>query len=190
MVATFWMVAPLYAQPVTEPDSLRLLPFRDAEPFLTATDTIPALTSAQNITDILSGEALSFHHDFGIFGWPGGWSPYGLHPQRVTLQLSGIPFDDLITGRPRYDLLPMALLQPLGLHPARQGATMGVSAEIRPFAVQQPLTELHYQSGDNKLQRVTALHQQQRPATSFGASRAYVRPLCLRGRCRYRRISR
>ena len=35
--------------------------------------------------------------------------------------LNGLPFDDPVTGRPRYDLLPTAFLEPLTMQANRLG---------------------------------------------------------------------
>ena len=127
-----------------------------------------ALSFSDDITGSLSGRAASFVYDFNAFGWPNGWSPYGLSPQAPALIFEGIPFDDPVTGRPRYDLLPTALLSSGDLTQGRLGAPMAVIAELRPLAATPALTELHYQAGAHGLQRVTALHTQERRLTLFG----------------------
>ena len=142
--------------------------FRRAEPAMAVTDTILALALEQDVAGILAARPASFLYDFGSFGWPNGWSPYGLNPNRVALLLGGLPFDDPVTGRPRYDLLPMALLEPLGLQAGRHAAPMAVYAQVRPFNVTQPLTELHYRSGGNGLQSIMAMHTQRRRLGLFG----------------------
>ncbi len=133
---------------------------RRSEPALSSTGIAPALTSLEDVSGALAGEAGSFAYDFGAYGWPDGWSPYGISPNHVALQFMGIPFDDPVTGRPLLDLLPSALLRPLGLQPARLGAPVGVVAELRSF--KGTLTELHFQAGNSGLQRITTLHRQER----------------------------
>ena len=142
--------------------------FRRPEPATAVTDTILALATEQDVTGLLATQPASFVYDFGAFGWPNGWSPYGLNPQRVALLLGGLPFDDPVTGRPRYDLLPMTLLEPLGLQAGRHAAPMAVYAQVRPYDVTQPLTELHYRSGGNGLQSIMAMHTQRRRLGLFG----------------------
>ena len=163
----------LQAAPDSTVDARRVptgptMTFRRSEPATAVTDTILALAVEQDVPGILAAQPGSFVYDFGSFGWPNGWSPYGLNPQRVALLLGGLPFDDPVTGRPRYDLLPMALLEPLGLQAGRHAAPMAVYAQVRPYVVAQPLTELHYRSGGNGLQSITAMHTQQRRLGLFG----------------------
>ncbi len=119
-------------------------------------------------TDLLAGVPGSFLYDFGAVGWPDGWSPYGLDSQRLALTLDGRPFEDLVTGRPRYDLLPMALLEPLHLQPALLGAPLGVAATVRAFDEPRPLTELRYRASRDGWQSIAAMHQQQRTRALFG----------------------
>ncbi len=118
----------------------------------------------RDATGSLSREAGSFVYDFGAFGWPNGWSPFGMSPQWVALEFDGIPYDDPVTGRPRYDLLPTALLASPETAIAEKAAPAQVIAGLRSFDAAEPLTELHYQSGDHGLQRATVAHGQRRGA--------------------------
>ncbi len=120
----------------------------------------------RDITRILSGDAASFVYDFGAFGWPSGWSPYGMSPQWVALNFNGIPFDDPVTGRPHYDLLPTALLAPPWMREAARGSPVLADTGLRTFDTAEPLTELHYQTGDDGLKRATVLHGQTRGAVT------------------------
>ena len=121
-----------------------------------------------DLTSSLARLGGSFVYDFGVFGWPTGLSYLGASPNQVTLTWEGIPFDDPLTGRPRYDLLPTALLESPGrAHGARAKPTEVVTG-LRPFSARGALTELHYQAGDNGLQRVTVLHAQQTDLTLGG----------------------
>ena len=131
----------------------------------------------RDATGLLSREAASFVYDFGAFGWPNGWSPYGLSPQWVALEFGGIPYDDLVTGRPRYDLLPTALLSSPEIGAAEKASPVQVNAGLRRFSAAEPLTELHYQTGDHGLQRATVIHVQRRGAVEglFGYSGAAAR---------------
>ena len=128
---------------------------------------------AIDVTQTLAHYGPSFTYDFGAFGWPNGWSLWGASPQQVDLQFSGIPYNDLITGRPRYDMLPTALLRPPEVDRTSSIGVASVTAELRDFAADGPLTELHYQAGDLGLQRVTALHAQQLNALLPGEGRLH-----------------
>lgn len=164
LAVVLWASTPVCGQQLAPDSTMRrpLMPFRGAEHATTMTDSAAAHTIVEDVVGLLAEESGSFSHDFGAFGWPNAWSPYGMNPQKIALQLGGLPFDDLITGRPRYDLLPTALLEPLGLQPGRHGAPLGVAAELRSFEYAPILTELHYQSGSGDLQRIAAAHRQQR----------------------------
>ena len=118
----------------------------------------------RDATGSLSRQAASFVYDFGAFGWPNGWSPYGISPQWVALEFDGIPYDDPVTGRPRYDLLPTALLARPEIGAAEKASPVQVDARLRSFNAAEPLTELHYQTGDHGLQRATVIHVQRRGA--------------------------
>ena len=113
-----------------------------------------------DVTNSLYGSGASFGYGFGAFGWPAAWSNRGLSPLQVDLQFNGSVFYDLITGRPRYDLLPTALLQKPAVDSRDIFAPVVLATELRNFDDDGPLTELHYQAGDHGLQRVTALHSQ------------------------------
>ena len=114
-----------------------------------------------DLTSTLSGHPGSFVYDFKAFGWPAGWSYLGASPNAVALKFNGIPFDDPLTGRPRYDLLPTALLRAPGMGVGVRSMPVAVLTHLRALDTSSPRTELHYQAGDQGLQRVTALHAQQ-----------------------------
>ena len=137
----------------------------------TVGDTILAAMPEIDAPDVLADVPGAFVYRFGAYGWPDGWSPLGLPPHHVALTLDGLPFDDPLTGRPRYDLLPFELLEPLRQH-ATYGAPAGVAASLRAFDVPQPLTELRYRTGDDGLQRISALHRQARARRLFGRAGA------------------
>jgi hypothetical protein len=155
------------------------LGFPQPVPGFVVGDTILAVVPALDVPDLLSGVSGTFTYDFGAFGWPDGWSPFGFDPNRMALTWDGLPFDDPVTGRPRYDLLPMALLEPLHVAPAQRDAPVGVQARTRAFAVPQPLTELRYQTGGGSIQSISGLHRQRRRwtvrdrPTDFSALFAY-----------------
>jgi len=155
------------------PDSVAapILPplgFNGPEPGVAVTDTVLALSTAPDVTGILATVPASFIYEFGAFGWPDGWSPYGLNPHRIGLLLNGLPFDDPVTGRPRYDMLPMAFLEPLTMRASRLGTPLALQATLRPFDAPQPLTELTYRTSNTGLQSVMGVHAQQRLRSLFG----------------------
>ena len=130
-------------------------------------DSLPAARPALDMTELLADVAGAFVYRFGSPGWPDAWSPYGLNPQRVALVLDGRPFSDPITGRPRYDLLPLAFLERPRVLAERYGAAVAIGAEVRAYDSPQPLTELRYLAGGT-IQSVDALHVQQRRRALFG----------------------
>ena len=140
-------------------DTVRsLMSFRAVE------DTVSraVLTAHHDITRALSQLPGSFAYDFNTFAWPAAWSIHGLSPHSVQLYFGPVPFDDLLTGRSRYDLLPTALLRVPEADAGLSGGGIGIQTELRTVNAALPVTQLHYQAGDHKLQRVTALHAQQR----------------------------
>lgn len=178
LLSSLCVIAPLRAQ---EPDStdavaqdsiaapaLPPVGFRDPEPGIAITDTILALSTAPDVTGMLAVVPGGFVYDFGAFGWPDGWSPYGLNPQRIGLLLNGLPFDDPVTGRPRYDLLPTAFLEPLTRQASRLGTPLALQAGSRAFDAPQPLTELTYRTSNTGQQSVMGIHAQQRRRSLFG----------------------
>ena len=130
-------------------------------------DSLPATRPALDVTELLADVPASFVYRFGSPGWPDAWSPYGLSPQHVALTLNGRPFADPVTGRPRYDLLPLAFMERPRVEAERYGAPVGVEAEVRPYTAPQPLTELRYLAGAT-IQSVDAIHVQERRRSLFG----------------------
>lgn len=136
---------------------------RSLMPFRTGEDSLEGaiLSADHDITHALSRAPGSFVYDFGAFGWPTSWSFNGLSPQIAQLYFGPILFNDLLTGRPRYDLLPTALLRYPKIDPGLPGAVVGIQTELRTADTRKPYTQLHYQAGGQGLQRVTGLHAQQ-----------------------------
>ncbi|MCY4158283.1 MAG: hypothetical protein OXE92_06200 [Bacteroidetes bacterium] len=132
--------------------------------FRSAEDSIQGapLTTDHDITFALSQAPGSFVYDFNTFAWPTSLSIFGLNPQSLQLYFGPILFDDLLTGRPRYDLLPTALLRVPKIDFGLPRGVVGIQSELRTITAGKPKTELHYQAGDHRLQRITALHAQQR----------------------------
>lgn len=142
--------------------------FSGPEPGVAVTDTVLALSAAPDVAGMLAAVPGAFVYELGAFGWPDGWSPYGLNPQQIGLLLNGLPFDDPVTGRPRYDLLPMAFLEPLTMQASRLGRPLALQATLRPFDAPQPLTELTYRTSNTGQQSVMGVHAQQRVRSLFG----------------------
>lgn len=134
---------------------------------------LPVREPALDLQGLLSAVPGAFIYDFGTPGWPDGWSADGLRPDAAAVFLDAIPFDDLITGRPRYDLVPMTFLEPLRLADARDGAPVSVMARLRAFDVPQPLTEMRYRTSNTGLQGVTVMHAQQHPVRFLGRPARY-----------------
>ena len=130
-------------------------------------DSLPATRPALGATELLADVPASFVYRFGSPGWPDAWSPYGLNPQHIALTLNGRPLVDPVTGRPRYDLLPLAFMERLRVEAGHYGAPVAVGTEVRPYAAPQPLTELRYLAGAT-IQSVDAVHVQERRRALFG----------------------
>ncbi len=130
---------------------------------------VPAITPALSIEALLPG----FDYALGAPGRSAGASLDGLDPNHAALFLDGRPFDDLITGAPRPDLLPLAALAPLRLSDGRVGAPVSIEAATRAFRLGVPVTELRYLAGQSGVQDVSATHAQTRlpPAFLRGGSR-------------------
>lgn len=165
----------LRAAPAQRADSVRTRPparpplgFGGPGAGIAVTDTLPIVLPELDLSELLLGVPGSFLYAFGTPGWPDGWSPYGLPPHEGGAALSGIPFDDLVTGRPRLDLLPAALLLPPRVSASRYGEPVALDAHMRPFDTARPLTELRYVRGSEGLQSVDVAHAQRRRLTVFG----------------------
>src|SRR5690606_33285230 len=98
----------------TRPDTLSLVAPEAAEPGRPVTP-VPALTPALDPADLLGSVPGAFVYHLGAPGWPHGLSLNGRAPEAHALTLDGRPYDDLFTGRPREDLLPLEVLDRLRL---------------------------------------------------------------------------
>jgi len=143
-------------------DLSRLVPFASDNRGITVHDSLPALLPDREAADQLAREGGSFLYDFGGPGWPDGWSPLGLNPRQVGLQVQGIDYTDPITGRPLLEILPMAWLDPLRLQPGRLGRAASVGARLRAYDSPRPISEIRYGSSKDGLQSVLVLHAQRR----------------------------
>lgn len=133
------------------------------------TDSIryPVRDRALDITGILARTAGSFSYDFGTPGWPDGWSPMGLDPRAVTVELNGIPFEDPVTGAPIWEFMPVAQMDPLRTFVVSHGRSDVVRADFRRTFPARPLTEIRYRSAAGGLQAVDVTHAQTRRAGAF-----------------------
>ena len=170
------MVAPDSSE-IVFPDSGQARPRRASGPPLgferympgaAVLDSLPARRPVYAVTELLDRTPGSFLYRFSTPGWPDGWSWNGLPPSQVTLLLDGVPFDDLITGRPRFDLLRVGFIQPPRLENAYHGASVAVHTAFRPADTGRPLTELRYWTGADGLQSIDAVHHQLRRRSLFG----------------------
>ncbi|MDX1548267.1 MAG: hypothetical protein R3247_14810, partial [Rhodothermales bacterium] len=141
--------------------------FAHADPGIAVADTLPARLPELDVPALLDALPGAFVYEFGTLGWPDAWSRDALPPHRTALTLDGLPFDDPATGRPRYDLLPTAWLEPPVVGAGRHGAPVAVATRLRPYAPRRPLTEIAYRSGSG-IQSVMATHVQRRPRRLFG----------------------
>ncbi len=117
----------------------------------------PILSPSNAVVDELGWVNGSFSYKFGTSGWPDGFSPYGLNPNKLALQVGSISLNDLFTGRPRYDLIPVAWLSELVVK-----TNLSISASFDSLASLEPLTLIRYESSGNGSQAVRSLHVQNR----------------------------
>lgn len=171
----------LFAAPAAaqEPDSTRMPPTDSLEaerpqperpplPFPTSiwgtpvSRTTPVRMAAPEVVNLLADQPGTFLYDLGTAGWPHGWSYQGLNPNRTPLTLDGHPFTDLLTDRPRFDLLPIEFLQSPRLGANARGHAFSAQTRFRDYDVERPLTELRFRRNSNGMQRVGVAHAQQR----------------------------
>ncbi len=116
------------------------------------------------LQDLDTDPSVSLSHDPGVFswtfgaaGWPNGLSMFGQDPNGVRVEWDGRTMDDLLVGRPRYDLLPVAMLR------NRRWTDEGsIEVGTDPLRTASPLTRVRYESAGDGLQAVRALHVQNR----------------------------
>lgn len=120
-----------------------------------------------DLQGVLSRVPGTLLYDFGTPGWPDGWSWFGLSPNKTALTFNGLPFANTLTGRARYDLLPLAFLEPVRLTTGRYGTSVAAQARLRPFDTPRPITELRYRQSNTGLQAVSVVHAQRRSRTLF-----------------------
>lgn len=149
---------------------VRLRPHRLVSPLQgrTATDSIPGRRPHVSIAALLADRAGGFLYDLGEYGWPHGWSPSGLAPHRVHLRLDGRSFNDPLTGRARFELLPPSFLRRPRLGPDPAGGAVGVHTAWRSYPSRRPVTEIRYRFGNSGLHGVEVGHSQKRRLDLFG----------------------
>lgn len=132
------------------------------------TDSMPGRLPQVSLDHILAQQPGSFLYDLGTVGWPHGWSPRGFAPHRTHLWLDGQSYDDPLTSRPQFELLPPSFLDPprTGIDPG--GGPVGVSTGWRAYDRERPLTELRYRVGDGGLHAIEVGHSQKRRLSLSG----------------------
>lgn len=131
-------------------------------------DSLPARTPHTGLERVLAQQPGSFLYDLGAVGWPHGWSPSGLGPHRSNLWVDGRPYNSPLTGRARFDLLPMSFLTSPRTGPDPGGAGIGVHTTWRTYDPFRPLTELRYQVDSNGLNAIEVSHSQKHRLSLFG----------------------
>ncbi|MEM6782759.1 MAG: hypothetical protein AAF624_03385 [Bacteroidota bacterium] len=124
--------------------------------------TQPALTVVPLLAAAHADADAAFVYDLGEPGWLPGLGLAGRAPRRATLTLDGAPMADLVSGRPRYDLLPLDLLGRLSREPVALGAPAGTHATVRSLNAPVARTELRYVTGQEGVQFIGATHAQTR----------------------------
>ncbi len=166
-------VAPdsLAALPVAPPAGPPVAPFALAGG--RALGPVPATTAALDLGMGLADVPGAFGYAAGAPGHTAGTALDGLGPEAPGLALDGRPLHDLVTGAPRIDLLPLALLAPLVATDGAWGRALGVAASTRDLRLAVPVTELRYLGGQDGIQHVSGSHSQTRlpPAFLRGGSR-------------------
>jgi hypothetical protein len=132
-------------------------------------DSLPALLPHTSLERVLARQPGSFLYDLGAVGWPHGWSPRGLGPNRTGLWLNGHPYDSPLTGRARFDLLPVSFLRRPGVGVDPGGAAVGVQASWRDYDPLRPVTELRFWRNSNGLKAIEVGHSQKHRLSLFGS---------------------
>ncbi|MEM6289231.1 MAG: hypothetical protein AAF845_18995 [Bacteroidota bacterium] len=123
---------------------------------------VPALTAALDPQALLADVPGAFVYRLGAPGRIGGVAFPGSSPHAPSLRLDGRPLDDVFTGAPRLDLLPAAATGPVRAVGPEAGRAAGLSAGVRPFRLDLPVTEMRYLTGQEGVQHVSATHAQTR----------------------------
>jgi len=164
--------------PPVAPDSARLGPEAvPVAPFALApgrpVTPVPATTAALDVAALLADVPGAFAYRLGAPGSTAGVALDGLDPEARALVLDGRLLEDLVTGAPRVDLLPLAATGPLRTETLAFGRP-AVQASLRDLRLSVPVTELRYLGGQNAIQHASGSHAQTRrpPALLRGGSAA------------------
>ncbi len=152
------------ATPPTQPP-IGLTP---PEPGTQHDSTAFAQTRFAELADLLATRSGTWTYTLGTPAWADGWSPYGAPPHAPGLTLDGLPFNDLLDGHPRFDLLPLELLEPVRDEPAHLGHPTTIHTTTQAYQNLPPFTELRYHKGQHGMQYVSGLHVQERKRHLLG----------------------
>jgi len=144
------------------------LPFVRTSPGRSVVDTLSARLPDTDIPNLLQRADGAFLYDIGPEGWPHSVSLLGLPPGDASFWFEGRRFHDPVSGRPRYDLIPLALVEPLRTGADVGGGPVGVYAEGQNYGGVEPLTQIRYRRDSNGFSRVDVLHTQKRQFDLFG----------------------
>ena len=163
-----WAAVLAFAAAFLGPASAQVPDFTDSSKVSLQVEEVlrPAQRTELDVVSFLATERSSWVHDFGTPGWPDGWSPFGIDPGLVPLSLDDIPFDDPVTGRPDYGVLPFDKAGSIQRTGMLRGRPEGVQVTLAPYAEPRPITELVYRSTNTGLQRVSVVHAQTRASGS------------------------
>ena len=131
-------------------------------------DSLPVLRPEIHLAEMLATLPGTFTHRFDRAGWPDGWSPFGLSPNTRPLTFEGMPFTQVFTGRPLYELIPFTWTNVPRMETVRFGRPVGVRTRLRPFEGIVPTTEGIYWRGGSGLQSIEVAHAQQRRRRLLG----------------------
>lgn len=134
----------------------------------TVLDTLSALRREPDVASLLQHAQGAFFYDVGPEGFPHSVSLTGLPPQLASFWYDGRMYHDIVSGRPRYDLLPLAHLEPLRVGTDLGGQPNGVYAESLDDPGASPLTQIRYRRDSNGLSRGDVVHSQKREFGLFG----------------------
>ena len=132
-------------------------------------DTLPIRLAALDLAEILDDVPGTFLYRFATPGWPDGWSPRGLPPHYATLSLDDRPFTHVFTGRPGFEIAPLAFVEAPRIAPERYGRPAAVSLRTRAYAQARPFTEMKYWKGGEGLESIDVVHAQNRRLMLFGS---------------------
>ena len=148
-------------------DSLRRPGFLQVDSGLETDIGRPSRRIELDLPALLSTLPGMMAYSFGTPGWPSSISPFGLDPNQVDLQLDGNRLNDLISGRPRFDLLPYVLLESVRTRSDPSTRPFGVLTQSGAFSSASPKTDIRYRSTNTGLQSIGVVHAQSRRVSLF-----------------------